>query len=140
MKNFSFGFFRIFINRITLVIALVSALDLYLTFYFDFMMEPLLFISILFFTSGAGFHLLIMRLLQNIDNLKKEFSIGHFSERSYFTLLGCLPIFLLFLLPGLLTTTIGFICLLPSIKQLLGKFLSKISKISWEKVHENFYL
>ncbi len=119
-----------------LLVSFIPVLDCILILNLAYLIGNYLFLAILMALSFFGFFLsrrIIRKIQQQIhEDLKSNIMVlDH-----YLSLPGSLAVSFILIMPGILSSLIGFICSIPFLRTKLGAYLSRILKIDWKEIHE----
>ncbi|MDA3778873.1 MAG: FxsA family protein [Bacteroidales bacterium] len=118
---------------------MLTIVDFLLVMQVGYFLGNYLALSIVALISGIGLFIFNKTMNANINTIRDYHLIGY-SEEPFLMFIGSMPSAILILIPGLITTFIGLILLIPSIRKQLGTMLSKHLQIDWNEIHEYFYI
>lgn len=124
-----------FISKL-LFLSLLVVIDFFTLFIFGNLIGIFLYLAILGLIILIGVTSSIKEIKREIINLEKSNSIGIYPEKQFYRLTGLYLAVLLIVLPGLLTTLIGLLLIIPKFRFSIGRILSKSLKLDWNAVYE----
>lgn len=119
-----------------LFISLITVFDFFTLFIFGNMVSIFLYLSIIGTISLLGVFIVIKMIKHTIHIIEEKHDVGVFPQVEFYqiTTLFFSAIFIIF--PGIVSSTIGFIMIMPYFRQLIGRILSIKLKLDWYAVYE----
>ena len=118
----------LFLGDIFFLVFLMRLIGTYLAFTLFFLFTALGQISLF-----RSFSLLI-------DSIREAKEEGVNCMDYYFSYAGSLPAVLYMIYPGIISTLVGFVLLLPPVKRNMGEFISRYFKLDWDEINEYLFL
>lgn len=124
-----------YISKI-LFLSLFIIMDFFSLFVLGNLIGIYLYLASLGLLIFIGISLSIKEIKREIFLLEKSNSNGIFPEKQFYRLTGLFLASVLIIIPGILTTLIGYLLLTPTLRFSVGRSLSKSLKLNWNAVYE----
>ena len=119
-----------------LFLSLITVFDFFALFLIGYMIGIYLYIAGITTISFIGALLIVKLLKRTITTLENKHDIGVFPEVEFHHITTILFSSLLIIFPGIVSSTIGFILIIPYFRHFIGRILSKRLKLDWYAVYE----
>lgn len=119
-----------------LFISLITVFDFLTLFILGNMLSIYLYVAGITTISLLGVMLIIKLIKKTIKSIEGKHDGGIYPEVEFYSLttLFFASIFIIF--PGIVSSTLGFLLLLPFFRNLIGRILTKRLKLDWYAVYE----
>lgn len=120
-----------------LFVSLITIFDFFTLFIFSEMIGIYLYLAIIATITFIGIIILINFIKKQIIKLEKKHDVGIFPKEEFYhiTTLFITSIFIVF--PGIISSALGLIIIIiPQLRVLIGRILSKSLKLDWYAVYE----
>ncbi len=120
-----------------LFVSLITIVDFFTLFIFSEMIGIYLYLAIITTVTLLGVSILINFIKTQIVRLEKKHDVRIFPEEEFYhiTALFITSIFIIF--PGIISSILGLIIIIiPQLRVLIGRILSKRLKLDWYAVYE----
>ena len=119
-----------------LLFSFIPILDCILILNLAFLIGNYLFLAILMTLSFLGFFLSRRITGKTQQQIRNDLQSNIMVLNHYYSLPGSLAISFFLIIPGILSSLIGFIFSIPLLRIKSGAFLSRILRIDWKEIHE----
>ncbi|MGL1893780.1 MAG: FxsA family protein [Spirochaetaceae bacterium] len=119
-----------------LFLSLITIFDFFALFILGKMVGIYLYLAVIASLSLFGVMIVIKLLKRTISRLEDKHDIGVFPENEFYKITGLFFCSFLIIFPGIISSFIGFILILPTFVQLIGRILTKSLKLDWYAVYE----
>lgn len=121
---------------IILFVSLTTVFDFFTLFVFGGMIGIHLYLAGIATVSLIGVFILIKLLRNTVTALEKKHSIGVFPETEFYQITTLFLSSGLIIFPGIVSSTLGFVLIIPYFRNLIGRLISKKLKLDWYAVYE----
>ncbi|OQY39518.1 MAG: hypothetical protein B6229_03595 [Spirochaetaceae bacterium 4572_7] len=119
-----------------LFISLLTVVDFFTLFIFSDLIGIYLYLGIITSITLFGVFIIIKLSKSTIKQLESKHNVGVYPEYEFYKLTALLFASLLIIFPGIITSIIGFILIIPHFRQFIGRSLTKKLKLDWHGVYE----
>ncbi|MBN2617151.1 MAG: FxsA family protein [Spirochaetales bacterium] len=119
-----------------LLFSIVTVFDFLTLYIFGSLIGIYLYLSIITLLSFTGVIIVISLYKKNLIQLQKKHDAGIYPEKEFHCLTGLLFVTFLVIFPGIISSALGYIFLIPYFKNLIGRVLSKRLNLDWNAVYE----
>lgn len=119
-----------------LFISLLTIGDFLTLILFSELIGIYLYLGIIASICFIGIGLVVKFLKGTITTIENKHDNGTYPKNDFYKFTGLLLAAILIVFPGLVTTTIGLVILIPIFRQLVGRTLTKRLKLDWYAAYE----
>ncbi len=121
---------------ILLLLSFIPVLDCILILNLAVLIGNYLFLAILMLLSLFGFFI-SLKVTANVQKqLHSDLETHTMNLNHYNSLPGSFTLAFLLIMPGMISTILGLIFIIPPLMRKLGSLVSRILKIDWKEIHE----
>ncbi len=119
-----------------LLISLINLFDFFTLYVFGTMIGIFLYIALIGAISILGVFVVIKLIKKHISIAEKLHNECIYPKDDFYHITGLFTSSFLIIFPGLISSTIGLILLLPYFRYLIGRIITKSLKLDWNAVYE----
>ncbi len=119
-----------------LFISIITLVDFLTLFIFGQMIGIYLYLGIIGSISFFGVIIVIKLINKKIIKLENKHALGKFPKEEFNSIISIYFSSFLIIFPGIVSSVLGYIFLIPQIRNLIGKLLTRSLNLDWNAVYE----
>ncbi len=119
-----------------LFISLLTLGDFLTLYLFSNLIGVFLYLALIACLCFLGVVLVVKLIKNTITEIENNHDRGVYPKKEFYSITGLLFAAILVIFPGIITSVVGFVILIPYFRQLVGRMITKRLKLDWYGVYE----